>query len=112
MPRQCGVVASVQPDRSACWFVSCVCADGQKPSISARLLNRMGQPMRTLEVRPSPDGDHEIDITLAGLPTGDYQLNWPPRLQPRREGTARLSSDELKTFYAYIPRIRVRSRPD
>jgi hypothetical protein len=48
--------------------------DGQKPSISARLLNRMGQPMRILEVRPSPDGDHEIDITLAGLATGDYQL--------------------------------------
>ena len=48
--------------------------DGQQPSVSARLLNRMGQPMRTLEVRPAADGEHEIDIMLAGLATGDYQL--------------------------------------
>jgi hypothetical protein len=48
--------------------------DGEKPSVSARLLNRMGQPMRTLEVRPAADGEHETDIALAGLATGDYQL--------------------------------------
>jgi hypothetical protein len=48
--------------------------DGQQPSVSARLLNRMGQPMRTLEVRPGADGQHEIDLMLAGLATGDYQL--------------------------------------
>ena len=48
--------------------------DGQQISIAARLLNRMGQPMRTLEVRPAGDGEHEIDITLAGLASGDYQL--------------------------------------
>jgi hypothetical protein len=47
---------------------------GQQPSVSARLLNRMGQPMRTLEVRPAADGEHEIDLTLAGLATGDYQV--------------------------------------
>ena len=48
--------------------------DGQQISIAARLLNRMGQPMRTLEVRAAADGEHEIDITLAGLASGEYQL--------------------------------------
>ena len=48
--------------------------DGQRPSVSARLLNRLGQPMRTLEVRPAADGAHEIDIVLADLATGDYQF--------------------------------------
>jgi hypothetical protein len=48
--------------------------DGQQPSVSARLLNRMGQPMRTLEVRPAADGEHEIDLMLASLAMGDYQL--------------------------------------
>jgi Ca-activated chloride channel family protein len=48
--------------------------DGQQPSVSARLLNRAGQPMRTLEVRPAPDGEHEIDLLLASLAMGDYQL--------------------------------------
>jgi VWFA-related protein len=48
--------------------------DGQQPAVSARLLNRMGQPMRTLEVRPGADGEHEIDLTLAGLATGEYRL--------------------------------------
>jgi VWFA-related protein len=48
--------------------------DGQQPSVAARLLNRAGQPMRTLEVRPGPDGEHQLDIMLAGLATGEYQL--------------------------------------
>ena len=48
--------------------------DGRQPSVSARLLNRIGQPMRSLDVRSAADGEHEIDITLAGLATGDYQL--------------------------------------
>lgn len=48
--------------------------DGQQPSVSARLLNRTGQPMRTLDVRSAADGGHEIDIVLAGLAAGDYQL--------------------------------------
>jgi Ca-activated chloride channel family protein len=47
---------------------------GQQLSVSARLLNRMGQEMRTLEVRGAADDGHELDITLAGLPTGEYQL--------------------------------------
>ena len=48
--------------------------DGQQPSVSARLLNRLGQPMRTLEVRPAADGEHAVDIMLAGLAIGEYQL--------------------------------------
>jgi VWFA-related protein len=48
--------------------------DGQPPAVSARLLNRMGQPMRTLDVRPAVDGEHEVDIMLAGLAAGEYQL--------------------------------------
>ena len=48
--------------------------DGQQVSVAARLLNRMGQPMRTLEVRPAADGEHEIDLTLASLASGEYQL--------------------------------------
>jgi Ca-activated chloride channel homolog len=48
--------------------------EGEQVSVTARLLNRMGQPMRTLEVRPAADGEHELDIMLAGLATGDYQL--------------------------------------
>jgi hypothetical protein len=47
--------------------------DGQQPSVSARLLNRRGDPMRALDVR-SADGEHEIDLTLAGLASGEYQV--------------------------------------
>jgi VWFA-related protein len=48
--------------------------DGQQLSVSARLLNRIGQQMRTLEVRAGAGGDHELDIMLAGFPPGEYQL--------------------------------------
>jgi VWFA-related protein len=51
--------------------------EGQRLSVAARLLNRAGQPMRALEVRSSPgsaDAAHEIEVTLAGLATGDYQV--------------------------------------
>jgi VWFA-related protein len=47
--------------------------DGQQPSVSARLLNRLGQPMRTLDVQ-SADGEHEIDLMLASLANGEYQV--------------------------------------
>ena len=47
--------------------------DGQQPTVSARLLNRVGQPMRTLDVR-SADGEHEIDLMLASLANGEYQV--------------------------------------
>jgi hypothetical protein len=48
---------------------------GGSPNITARLLNRTGQPMNPLEVvRPASGGDAEIDIALAGLATGEYVL--------------------------------------
>jgi hypothetical protein len=47
--------------------------DGE-PTVSARLLNRMGQAMRTLDVSAGVGGDHEIDLQLSGLASGEYQL--------------------------------------
>jgi hypothetical protein len=47
--------------------------DGQ-PTVSARLLNLLGQPMRTVEVRNLSGAGHEVDLVLAGLATGDYYL--------------------------------------
>jgi VWFA-related protein len=47
---------------------------GAQPQVSARLLSRMGQAMRDLAVAPAAAGDaeHAIDLSLAGLATGDY----------------------------------------
>ncbi len=47
---------------------------GQPVTVRATLLNRAGQPMRTIDVQPSPmtTGEQQIDLALAGLPTGDY----------------------------------------
>ena len=47
--------------------------DGE-PTVSARLLNRMGQTMRTLDVNAGSGGDHEVDLMLSGLASGEYQL--------------------------------------
>lgn len=47
--------------------------DGE-PTVSARLLNRMGQAMRTLDISAGVGGDHEIDLLLSGLASGEYQL--------------------------------------
>jgi hypothetical protein len=47
---------------------------GGQPSMTARLLNFAGQPMRTLDTRISAGGIHEIEITLAGLASGEYLL--------------------------------------
>lgn len=47
--------------------------EGQQPAVSAQLLNRIGQPMRTLDVRSAGE-QHEIDLSLSGLPSGEYQL--------------------------------------
>jgi VWFA-related protein len=48
--------------------------DGAAPSLTARLLNRMGQTMRELAVAPpsTPTGSNEIDLPLAGLANGEY----------------------------------------
>jgi hypothetical protein len=47
---------------------------GEQPRVSARLLSRMGQPMRDLPVAAAASGDaeHAIDLSLASLATGDY----------------------------------------
>jgi VWFA-related protein len=47
---------------------------GERPSISAKLLGRMGTAMRELAVVPAltPGGDNAIDLPLAGLATGEY----------------------------------------
>jgi VWFA-related protein len=47
--------------------------DGE-PTVSARLLNRMGQTMRTLDVNAGSGGDHEVDLMLSSLASGEYQL--------------------------------------
>ena len=44
------------------------------PTVSARLLNRAGQAMRTLDISAGVGGDHEIDLQLSGLASGEYQL--------------------------------------
>jgi len=50
--------------------------DGGAPSLSATLLNRLGQLMRELPVAPAaaPGGDNQIDLPLAGLASGDYMI--------------------------------------
>jgi hypothetical protein len=44
------------------------------PAVTARILNRGGQPIATLPVAPSPEGgnSHDIDLTLTSVPPGDY----------------------------------------
>jgi VWFA-related protein len=44
------------------------------PSLTAKLLNRMGQTMRELAIAPpsTPAGSNEIDLPLAGLANGEY----------------------------------------
>jgi hypothetical protein len=47
---------------------------GTQPTVSARLLSRTGQPMRDLTVASGSgdEGEHAIDLPLAGLAAGDY----------------------------------------
>jgi VWFA-related protein len=47
---------------------------GQQPAVSARLLNRLGQAMRPLEVRARAAGEYELDLLLSGLASGDYHI--------------------------------------
>jgi VWFA-related protein len=48
---------------------------GQPPAVSARLLDRMGHPMRNLAIAPSPTGgDDTIDLPLASFAPGDYTI--------------------------------------
>jgi VWFA-related protein len=50
-------------------------ASGDRPSVSARLLNRLGQEMRMLDVAPgSGVGSDQIDLPLASLAAGEYTV--------------------------------------
>jgi hypothetical protein len=46
----------------------------QAPSITARLLNTRGQPMRDLTPLPSVDGIPQFDLPLASFARGDYHI--------------------------------------
>ena len=48
----------------------------ERPRVSAKLLSRAGKAMRDLPVQPeaAPDGRNQIDLPLAGLAAGEYQL--------------------------------------
>ena len=62
------------------------------PSLSAKLLNRMGQTMRTLAVAPpsTPSGVNEIDLPLAGLANGEYLIELTAK-SPAGEATDRIN---------------------
>jgi hypothetical protein len=50
-------------------------SDGSAPSVSAKLLGRMGRPIRDLTVAPSATpGDHAIDLPLAAFANGEYVI--------------------------------------
>ncbi|MBI3490425.1 MAG: VWA domain-containing protein [Acidobacteria bacterium] len=51
-------------------------SSSERPALSARLLGRMGQVMRDLPVTPAatPDGENTIDLSLAGLASGEYAI--------------------------------------
>jgi VWFA-related protein len=51
-------------------------APGSPPALSAKLLNRLGSPMRELTIVPAaaPDGENQIELSLAGLASGDYMI--------------------------------------
>ncbi|MDR1990358.1 MAG: hypothetical protein LBQ09_09030, partial [Acidobacteriaceae bacterium] len=44
------------------------------PALTARILNRGGQPIATVPVTDAPQGNgaHDIDLTLTTLPPGEY----------------------------------------
>lgn len=50
-------------------------ASGRPIPVSGRLLNRTGQPMRTIDAMPAmPTGITQFDLPLAPLSPGDYYL--------------------------------------
>jgi hypothetical protein len=47
----------------------------ERPMIAAKLLSRSGKAMRDLPVQPvAPDDENQIDLPLASLAAGEYQL--------------------------------------
>ena len=65
----------------------------ERPAISARVMSRLGQPLRNLRVDGDrwPDGPSQIDLPLAGFAVGEYSL----------ELTATSSSGEAKDLIAF-----------
>ncbi|OFV94086.1 MAG: hypothetical protein A3H95_16505 [Acidobacteria bacterium RIFCSPLOWO2_02_FULL_64_15] len=53
-----------------------------RPTVSARLLNRSGQAMRSLEVQPAAGNMNRIDLPLAGLAIGEYFVELAARGRP------------------------------
>ena len=49
-------------------------ASGARVAVSARLLNRLAQPMRELEALPDAGGVAQFDLPLAALAPGEYYL--------------------------------------
>lgn len=50
-------------------------SSGSAPAVSARLLGRMGHPIRDLPVAPAATpGDHAIDLSLAAFANGEYVI--------------------------------------
>jgi VWFA-related protein len=62
------------------------------PSLSAKLLNRIGQTMRQLSVvaATTPAGTNEIDLPLAGLANGEYLIELTAK-SPAGEATDRIN---------------------
>jgi hypothetical protein len=48
--------------------------NGQTPAVAAKLLNRGGQVMRTLDIEPGPDDEHQCDLLLSAFAAGEYRL--------------------------------------
>ena len=64
----------------------------ERPAPAARLLNRTGAPMVTLNVQPSgtPDKGYMVDLPLAGLAAGEYLIEIAAKPQGEGAGVAQL----------------------
>ena len=51
-------------------------AAGSPASVTAKLLNRLAQPMRDLDATPAADGVTQFDLSLAPLAPGEYFLQF------------------------------------
>jgi VWFA-related protein len=62
---------------------------GASPELSARLLNRSGEPIATLTIAPSPLGPElrDVDIPVTSVPPGEYlvEITAPSGAQPVQE---------------------------
>ena len=76
------------------------------PTLSARLLNRAGQPMSDLQIVPAAagaEGARDIDLTLSSLAAGEYLVeDHCDRRRFTRQGIRRLQNHELSTLVRAI----------